>query len=106
MTLAFASILSSTGINPAETLSIRHAYVPMHADRTPGIHADSSDTELLNYTRVHSVKAPRTVCHEVVGRERAARVGKTHAPRRSSRSRLARSGREIMRAHQPALNID
>lgn len=57
MTLTFASILSSTGIDPAETLVIRHAYVPMHADGTPGIHADSSDTELLHYTRVQSVNA-------------------------------------------------
>lgn len=57
MTLTFAGIMASAGIEPAETLVIRHAYVPLHRDGSPGIHADSSDDELLAYTRVQSISA-------------------------------------------------
>lgn len=35
MTLTFASTMANTGIDPAETLLIRHAYVPLHLDGTP-----------------------------------------------------------------------
>lgn len=59
MTLNFASILSSAGIDPAEALVIRHAYVGEHEDGTVGIHGDSSDAEVMAYTRVQSV-SPRT----------------------------------------------
>lgn len=55
MTLRFASIMTSAGIDPTEALVIRHAYVPLHDDGTPGIHADSSDEEILAYTRVQSI---------------------------------------------------
>lgn len=57
MTLTFASIMASAGIDPAVTLVIRHAYVPLHEDGTPGIHADTSDADLLAYTRVQSLSA-------------------------------------------------
>src|SRR5690242_10533434 len=57
MTLTFTSIMASAGIDPSETLVIRHAYVPLHLDGTPGVHADSSDEEILDYTRVQSLNA-------------------------------------------------
>lgn len=41
MTLTFAHIILSAGIEPKETLVIRHAYVREHEDGSPGIHADS-----------------------------------------------------------------
>lgn len=50
MTLTFAAVLASAGIDPAEGLVIRHAYVREHEDGTVGIHADSSDDEILAYT--------------------------------------------------------
>ncbi len=56
MSLTFEAIMASAGIDPAETLVIRHAYVPIHDDGTPGIHADTSDEDLLAYTRVQSTK--------------------------------------------------
>lgn len=59
MTLTLASILSSAGIDPLEALVIRHAYVHEHDDGTVGIHADSSDAEVMAYTRVQSAN-PRT----------------------------------------------
>lgn len=54
MTLTFASIIASAGIDPAEALVIRHAYVREHEDGTVGIHGDSSDAEIMAYTRVQS----------------------------------------------------
>ena len=54
MTLTFASIIASAGIDPAEALVIRHAYVREHEDGTVGIHGDSSDEEIMAYTRVQS----------------------------------------------------
>lgn len=59
MTVTFAAILASAGIDPAEALVIRHAYVPVHSDGTSGIHGDSSDDEILAYTREQSAN-PRT----------------------------------------------
>lgn len=55
MTLTFESIMASAGIDPAETLVIRHAYVAVHNDGTPGIHANTSDDDLLAYTSVQSI---------------------------------------------------
>jgi hypothetical protein len=54
MTLTFAAILASEGLDPAEALVIRHAYVREHEDGTVGIHGDSSDAEILAYTSVQS----------------------------------------------------
>lgn len=50
MTLTFAAILASAGIDPTEALVIRHAYVREHEDGTVGIHGDSSDDEIMTYT--------------------------------------------------------
>src|SRR3954468_24645468 len=58
MTLTLGHVLLSAGIDPVETLVIRHAYVRVHEDNTPGIHADSSDAEILAYTARHST-SPR-----------------------------------------------
>lgn len=54
MTLTFASILTSADIDPTRSLVIRHAYVREHDDGTAPIHADSTDDEMLAYTRVQS----------------------------------------------------
>lgn len=60
MTLTLDSVLVSAGIDPAEVLVIRHAFVEMHHDSgMPGIHLDSTDDEILEYTRRHS-RSPRT----------------------------------------------
>ncbi len=52
MTLTFASIIASAGLDPAAALVIRHAYVREHEDGTVGLHGDSSDEEILAYTSV------------------------------------------------------
>ena len=55
MTLTLEPILCSAGIDPTEVLAIRHAYVREHEDTgLPGIHADSTDAEILEYTRQQS----------------------------------------------------
>lgn len=54
MTLTFASALESAGIEQPEALVIRHAYVREHEDGTVGIHGDSTDDDVMAYTRVHS----------------------------------------------------
>lgn len=54
MTLTFAAVIASAGIDPTEALVIRHAYVREHEDGTVGIHGDSSDDEIMAYTRVQS----------------------------------------------------
>lgn len=57
MTLTFDSILHGAGIDPDEALVIRHAYVREHEDSgLPGLHADSTDAEILQYTRKHSAR--------------------------------------------------
>lgn len=57
MTLTFDSILHSAGIDPGEAHVIRHAYVREHDDRgLPGIHADSTDAEILQYTSEQSAR--------------------------------------------------
>lgn len=60
MTLTLEPILRSAGIDPAGALVIRHAYVKEHEDTgLQGIHADSTDDEILAYTGQQSAK-PRT----------------------------------------------
>lgn len=55
MTLTLDAVLRSASIDPADTLSIRHAYVKVHADTgLVGIHAASTDAEILTYTRQQS----------------------------------------------------
>src|SRR3954454_4490773 len=54
VTLTFASVIASAGIDAAEALVIRHAYVREHEDGTVGIHGDSSDPEIMAYTSVQS----------------------------------------------------
>lgn len=57
MTLTLGPILHSVGIEPGEAHVIRHAYVPVHKDTgEPGIHADSTDDEILRYTSQQSAK--------------------------------------------------
>ncbi len=57
MTLTLAPILASAGINPAEAMVIRHAYVREHGDGSAVIHGDSSDAEILAYTRDQSISS-------------------------------------------------
>lgn len=59
MTLTFAQILDSAGIDPAGALVIRHAYVGEHGDGTVGIHGDSSDADIMAYTRSQSASTRR-----------------------------------------------
>lgn len=55
MTLTLEPILRSAGIRPADAQVIRHAYVKEHEDTaTSGIHADSTDDEILAYTASQS----------------------------------------------------
>lgn len=59
MTLTLEWILRSAGIDPAETQAIRHAFVREHEDSgLPGLHADSTDEEILAYTSQQSA-SPR-----------------------------------------------
>lgn len=55
-TLTLGSILQSAAIDPAAALVMRHVYIkePTGSD-TRGIHADSSDDEILMYTARQSV---------------------------------------------------
>lgn len=60
MTLTLEPILRSAGIDPANALVIRHAYVREHEDSgRHGIHADSTDEEILQYTREQSTDPRR-----------------------------------------------
>lgn len=54
MTLTFAQVMDSAGIDPAGALVIRHAYVREHEDGSVGIHGDSSDAEIMAYTSTQS----------------------------------------------------
>ncbi|SDR92851.1 GIY-YIG catalytic domain-containing protein [Paraoerskovia marina] len=55
MTLTLEPILRSAGIAPADAQVIRHAYVKEHEDDgSAGIHADSTDDEILAYTASQS----------------------------------------------------
>lgn len=60
MTLTLEPILRSAGIDPGQALVIRHAYVREHDDTgLSGIHADSTDDEILQYTREQSTDPRR-----------------------------------------------
>ena len=51
MALTLGPILLDSGVDPPDALVIRHAYVREHEDSgLPGIHADSTDAEILQYT--------------------------------------------------------
>jgi hypothetical protein len=54
VSLTLAAVLTAAGIDAADALVIRHAYNPVHADGTVGLHGDSTDDEILAYTSVHS----------------------------------------------------
>ena len=57
MGLTLEPILRSAGIQPEEAMVIRHAYVREHEDTgLVGIHADSTDAEILHYTARQSAK--------------------------------------------------
>lgn len=57
MTLTLDPILRSADIDPVDAQVIRHAYVREHLDTgLPGIHADSTDAEILAYTSQQSAK--------------------------------------------------
>jgi len=60
LTLTFASIMASAGIDQAETVVIRHAYMAVHTDGTPGINADTSDEGILNFTSTQALSFPAT----------------------------------------------
>lgn len=55
MTLTLAPILLSAGIDPGHSQAIRHAFVREHEDTgLQGIHADSTDAQILAYTSQQS----------------------------------------------------
>lgn len=57
MALTLGTVLHSAGIDPSDTHAIRHAFVREHEDTAlPGIHADSTDAEILAYTSQQSAK--------------------------------------------------
>lgn len=57
MTLTLGPVLHSAGGDPGEALVIRTAYVRAYEDTgMHGIHADSTDDEILRYTGQQSVK--------------------------------------------------
>ncbi|MGP5655951.1 GIY-YIG nuclease family protein [Candidatus Corynebacterium faecigallinarum] len=57
MTLTLDAILRNAGIDPADSQAIRHAFVREHEDTgMPGIHADSTDEEILSYTSQQSAR--------------------------------------------------
>jgi len=58
--LTLSPVLLDAGIYPASALVIRHAYVREHEDSgLPGIHADSTDAEIIAYTRNQSADTKR-----------------------------------------------
>src|SRR5699024_10974210 len=57
MTLTLDAVLRNAGIDPADAQVIRHAFVREHEDSgLSGIHADSTDEEILAYTSQQSAK--------------------------------------------------
>lgn len=57
MALTLDAVLRSAAIDPAGAQAIRHAFVREHEDTgLPGIHADSTDEEILAYTSQQSAK--------------------------------------------------
>ena len=60
MALTLGPLLLDAGIDPASALVIRHAYVREHEDSgLPGIHADSTDAEIIAYTHNQSADTRR-----------------------------------------------
>lgn len=60
MALTLGPILLDAGIDLSDSLVIRHAYVREHEDSgISGIHADSTDEEILEYTRNQSANTRR-----------------------------------------------
>jgi hypothetical protein len=60
MTLTLGPLLLDAGIDPLQALVIRHAYVREHEDSgLRGIHADSTEAEILEYTRIQSANTTR-----------------------------------------------
>lgn len=60
MALTLGPILLDAGIDPSDALVIRHAYVREHEDSgLRGIHAHSTDAEILEYTRNQSANSQR-----------------------------------------------
>lgn len=60
MALTLGPILLDAGIDLSDALVIRHAYVREHEDSgISGIHADSTDEEILEYTRNQSANPRR-----------------------------------------------
>lgn len=56
MVLTLAPLLQDAGINPAEAIVLRHAYVPLHENTgVRGIHPNSTDEEIFAYTRDQGV---------------------------------------------------
>lgn len=58
MTLTLGPILADAGIDPSDAIAIRHAYVREHEDGFRGIHADSTDAEVLDYTSGYRPDGP------------------------------------------------
>lgn len=60
MALTLGPILLDAGIDPSDALVIRHAYVREHEDSgLRGVHAHSTDAEILEYTRNQSANSQR-----------------------------------------------
>ena len=60
MALTLSPILLDAAIDPRDAMVFRHAYVLGHEDSgLPGIHADSTDGEILEYTRNQSANTQR-----------------------------------------------
>lgn len=60
MALTLGPLLIDAGIDPSQALVIRHAYVREHEDSgLPGIHADSTDAEIIAYTENQSADSRR-----------------------------------------------
>lgn len=60
MTLTLGPILLDAGLDLVSTMVIRHAFVQEHQDSgLVGIHADSTDAEILEYTSIQSADTRR-----------------------------------------------
>lgn len=55
MALTLGPLLRDAGIDPSDAIVIRHAYVKEHWDGFRGLHADSTDAEILDYTSGYGV---------------------------------------------------
>jgi hypothetical protein len=53
-TFTLGDALAKAGLSLTETMVIRHAYVKVHKDGTPGINADSTVEQVLAYTSTQS----------------------------------------------------